>query len=55
MKHILSFLKLMRDSRITAHNYSPPAPAPSESPVIAMKWVILIGDTCFVTEVVGMN
>lgn len=56
MKHILRLLRLVSDSRITEHHYSPNHPIrPAGCPVIAMKWVILIGNTCFVTEVVGMN
>jgi len=51
MKHFLRFLRLASDSRITSY----PPPWPAECPAIAMQWVILTGDTCFMTEVVGMN
>lgn len=53
MRHILSFLKLVSDSRITALYYLPPSPV--EIPVIGIQWCVSIGNVCFVTDIVGMN
>ena len=42
-------------NRIFYLTLMPACPAPAECPIIAMKWIILIDDNYFVTEVVGMN